>query len=94
MVRSVAQRVRNKFAVAVAEVDRLDARQMATFGVVCVANERSHCESVLNEVLDYVSDSRLDAELIDVEFDLLKPFELARHRGGAFPRRTTRGWLR
>jgi len=75
VVRSVAQRVRNKFGVAVAEVDRLDARQMATFGVVCVANERSHCESVLNEVLDYVSDSRLDAEVIDVEFDLLKPFD-------------------
>lgn len=75
VVRSVAQRVRNKFGVAVAEVDRLDARQMATFGVVCVANERGHCESVLNEVLDYVSDSRLDAELIDVELDLLKPFD-------------------
>jgi len=75
VVRSVAQRVRNKFGVAVAEGDRLDARQMATLGVVCVANERSHCESVLNEVLDYVSDSRLDAEVIDVEVDLLKPFD-------------------
>ena len=48
---------------------------MATLGVVCVANERSHCESVLNEVLDYVSDSRLDAEVMDVELDLLKPFD-------------------
>jgi uncharacterized protein YlxP (DUF503 family) len=48
---------------------------MATLGVVCVANERRHCESVLNEVIEYVADSRLDAELLDVELDLLQPFD-------------------
>ena len=75
VVRSVAQRLRNKFGVAVAEVDDLDAWQIATLGVTCVANSRSHCESVLDEVMRYVRDSRLDAELIADETDIFAPFD-------------------
>ncbi len=75
VVRSVAQRLRNKFAVAVAEVDDLDAWQIATLGVSCVANSGSHCEDVLDEVMRYVRDSRLDAEIIAEEIEVLAPFE-------------------
>ena len=71
MVRSVMQRIRNKFQLSVAEVDNNNAWQIATIGVACVANDAQHCERVLREVVAFVEASRLDAELIDVETEVL-----------------------
>ncbi len=65
------QRIRNKFGLAVAEVDDNDAWQIATIGVACVANEAQHCERVLKEVVAFVEASRLDAELIAIETEVL-----------------------
>lgn len=71
VVRSVAQRIRNKFQVAVAEVDDNDAWQIATIGVACIANTARHCDDVLAEIVAYVEGSRLDAEVIDMETEVM-----------------------
>ena len=73
VVKSVAQRLRNTFQVAVAEVDDNEAWQVATLGVTCVANTAAHCERVLGEVARFVETSRLDAEVTDIEKDVF-PF--------------------
>lgn len=70
-MRSVAQRIRNKFDVSVAEVADNDAWQRATLGVAVVANDSHHCDEVLREIVDYVQSSRLDAELLDVETEVI-----------------------
>jgi uncharacterized protein YlxP (DUF503 family) len=64
VVRSLSQRIRNKFQAAVAEVDDNEAWQLATIGVACVANSARHCDEVLNEIVAYVEASRPDAELV------------------------------
>jgi uncharacterized protein YlxP (DUF503 family) len=71
VVRSVAQRLRNTFHVAVAEVADNESWQIATLGVACVSNSASHCEQILREVVDYVESSRLDAEVMDIETDVI-----------------------
>jgi uncharacterized protein YlxP (DUF503 family) len=71
VVRSVCQRIRNKFQAAVAEVDDNDAWQLATIGVACVANTARHCEEVLNEIVAFVESTRLDAEVLDIETEVL-----------------------
>ena len=71
VVRSVMQRVRNKFEISIAEVANNDVWQLATLGAACVANDARHCEDVLREVIDYVRESRLDAEILDVETDVI-----------------------
>lgn len=71
MVRSVAQRVRNKFGAAVAEVADNDAWQIATIGVAVVSNEARHAARMLDEIVAYVEDSRLDGEMIDIETDVI-----------------------
>ena len=73
VVRSVSQRLRNKFSVAVAEVDDQEAWQIATLGVACVANTTRHCDDVLSEVQAFIEQSRLDAEVLEVERDVV-PF--------------------
>ncbi len=71
VVRSLAQRIRNKFQVSVAEVGDNDLWQIATIGVACVTNTHRHCEEMLDEIVAYVRESRLDAEVIHVESEII-----------------------
>ena len=72
-MRSVAQRIRNKFEVSVAEVGDNDAWQCAAIGVAAVSNDARHCAHILSEIIAYVQSSRLDAEVTDVESEVI-PF--------------------
>lgn len=65
-MRSVAQRIRNKFQASVAEVADNDTWQIATIGVAVVSNSGRHCEVMLREIVSFVESTRLDAEIIDV----------------------------
>src|SRR5439155_21899424 len=71
VVKSVIARVQRQFGVAVAEVDALDRWQIAVIGVACVSSSGQHARAVLDNVVAYVEGSRLDAELHDVEIELL-----------------------
>jgi uncharacterized protein YlxP (DUF503 family) len=71
VIRSVSQRLRNTFRVAVAEVADNEAWQIATLGVACVSNSAQHCDEILREVVAYVESSRLDAEVMDIETDVI-----------------------
>ncbi len=70
VVRSVMARLRNKFNVAVAEVGDNDRWQIATIGVSCVSNDGRHAEEMLNRVVSFIQDTRLDAELLDSEIEV------------------------
>jgi uncharacterized protein len=71
VVKSVAQRVRNRFNVAVAEVDTQDAWQVATLGIVCVSADPRHANEVLSKVIDFIEAERLDAEVGPVDVELI-----------------------
>ena len=71
VVRSVAQRVRNRYQAAVAEVEDNDTWQLATMGVAVVSNSHVHCQQMLDEIVSYVEESRLDAEVRDVEMEII-----------------------
>lgn len=51
VVSSVKERLRNRFAVAAAEVDEQDHRQLAVLGFAAVGNESRHVREVLEQVL-------------------------------------------
>lgn len=74
VVQRVRDRLRQRFGVAVAEVATQDDRRIATLGVVCVSSEASHGHAVLMRVVDYVEALRLDAELREVETEILRAF--------------------
>ena len=54
VVRSITSRVRQTFAVAVAEVGEQDTWQTAVVGVACVSNNARHADEVCQKVLTYV----------------------------------------
>ena len=71
-MRRVRGRLRARFNVAVAEVDTQDVWQVATLAVVCVSNERAHAHTILMNTLHFVEQLRLDAEISDVETEILQ----------------------
>jgi uncharacterized protein YlxP (DUF503 family) len=52
VVQSLKDRLRNKFNVAVAEIDHQDTWQRATLAAVTVASDHTHAEKVLRSVED------------------------------------------
>lgn len=50
VVKSLKDRLREKFNIAVAEIDHLDSWQNAVVAAVTVSNERVHAEQVLQAV--------------------------------------------
>ena len=71
IARSLSDRIRNRFNVAVAEVEDVDRRQRLTLGISCVSNERAHADSVLSGVLDFVEQSRFDIELVGIQSEII-----------------------
>lgn len=50
VVKSLKERLKQKFNVAVAEIDGLDSWQHSVVAVVTVSNERVHAEQMLHAV--------------------------------------------
>lgn len=73
-VKSVCQRVSNKFNVSVSEVDDNDSWQMATLGVTCASNSARHADEVISNVLAYIESTRDDLEIIDTEQETISGF--------------------
>lgn len=71
VVRSVIERIKSRFDVAVAEVGSLDHWQLAEIGVACVSNESGHANEILSHVVHYVERDRFDAELTNYEIELI-----------------------
>jgi uncharacterized protein YlxP (DUF503 family) len=70
VLRSLKERLRAKFNVAVAELDFEDKWQRSVVGVVTLANEDRHVEESLQNVLEE-ADRQLGPVLIGHSMDLL-----------------------
>lgn len=68
-VKSLKERLSNRFHVSVAEVGFLDHRQQSELGVAVVANERAFVASSLDKMVDYVRQDAA-ASLVDYEIEI------------------------
>lgn len=72
LVKSVTSRVRNKYNVSIAEIDDNESWQIVSLGISCVSNSARHAAEVLTNVVKFIAGSRLDAELLDQEMEVLQ----------------------
>lgn len=70
VLRSLKDRLRAHFNVAVAELDHQDTWQRAQIGVVSLSNDSAHLEQSLREVLDE-SERILGRDLVSHDLELL-----------------------
>lgn len=73
LLRSVTQRVRSRFNVAVAEMAGQDSWQKAVLGISCVSTSGPHCHEMLEGVVGFIQRERLDAELLDYSIEIIHP---------------------
>lgn len=68
IVKSIIGRIKSRFNVSVAEVDRQDEWRAAVMGMACVSNSRQHADSQLDTLLEFLeSDGRFSVESIHKE---------------------------
>jgi hypothetical protein len=70
ILRSLKDRIRNKFNVSISEIDANDLWQRCVLGVACIANETK----IINQTLDRVKNTILNTptvELIDSRMEML-----------------------
>ncbi len=70
ILRSLKDRLANRFNVSVAEVDFLDRWQMARLAVVTVAGEQRRANEILTKVVNLAS-RECEALLVDTQMQFL-----------------------
>ena len=71
VVKSITARVGNKFNVSIAEVDDQNLWQLATLGICCVSNDKRYTNEVLSKVVNFITNSRFEVEILNCEIEIL-----------------------
>jgi uncharacterized protein YlxP (DUF503 family) len=72
VLKSLISRLHNRFNVSAAETDNQDSWQMVELGITCTSNDEKHADQVLASVIAFIRNERLDAEVLDVETELIR----------------------
>lgn len=56
VLKSLLEKMKSRFNVAVAEVDRQDQHKFSTVGISCVSNSTAHVHSMLQAVVRFVEE--------------------------------------
>lgn len=68
VVKSLKDRIRNRFNVAVAEVEYQELWQRSTLGLAAISTEGNHANEVLDQVIRFIEqDPRI--QLLDYELE-------------------------
>lgn len=70
VVKSIKERLRARYNVAVAEIDDLDVWQVGTLGLTTCGNDSTRIASILSKILDQLR-SHPEAELLDHQLEIL-----------------------
>jgi uncharacterized protein YlxP (DUF503 family) len=69
--RSLIGRLRQRFNLAVAEVDAIDVHQRLVIGLTCVSNDVRHANEMLGAAIRFAEEHQAGAELVDVEREII-----------------------
>jgi uncharacterized protein YlxP (DUF503 family) len=72
VIRSVVDRIRNRFNVAVAEVDKHDLWQVCSLGIACISNSEYNAREVLSGV-DRSIRAMGKAEVLESQITIFTP---------------------
>lgn len=71
VLKSIIQRLRNEFNVAVAEVEENDLWQSAVLGICCVSNEAAHADEMLARAVTAVERNQWGALVTDFSTEII-----------------------
>lgn len=71
IIKSLLDRVRSRFNVSICEIEDQDKWQLATLGVGCVSNDKRVANLLISRVVDFIANSKVGAELVGYEIEVL-----------------------
>ena len=71
VIQSIMARTRQKFNVAIAEVDEQDQWQIAILGVSCVSNSSQHIDQILGHLQRFIEETRPDIIVTNTEVEII-----------------------
>jgi uncharacterized protein YlxP (DUF503 family) len=69
VVKSIKDRIRNRFNVSVSELSHLSSKQSCLLGIAHLSTAKSFTNSVLSEVLNFIQSCR-QIELVDFQMTM------------------------
>lgn len=70
VVRSITQKLKNKFNISVNEIDNQDLHQSIVIGISGICAGSSQADSTVENIIKFI-ELNTDAELINVEKDII-----------------------
>lgn len=71
VLKSLMARIRHEYNVSIAEVGDNDLWQSAIVGVAAVANDPAYVQGLLERVVQWIDEHRLDVTVADYEIEML-----------------------
>ncbi len=63
VVKSIIERLKNRYNVSIAEVEKMDDKRHAVIGMACVSNTSKHVNKQLDNILNFMElDGRFSIE--------------------------------
>ena len=76
LLRSLTARVRQRFNVAIAQLDDGDRWQVAALAICSVSNDAGHAREVLDRVLHFIdAEIQGEAEIVDCQAEVIPALE-------------------
>ena len=72
IVKSVVERLRNRFNASVAEMEDLDSVGVATIAAAVISNSAQHADRQAQTIAAAIEDWRLDCEVIEISVELIE----------------------
>jgi uncharacterized protein YlxP (DUF503 family) len=70
VIRSLVDRIRNKFNVAAAETGRLDSWNYCGLGIVFISNEAGRLDSMMNSVANFI-ENQGSCEITSIQTEII-----------------------
>lgn len=71
VLKSIMQKLKNKFNISVAEVDMQDTHQTLVIGISGVCTSNAQVDSTMENILSFI-ECNTDAELINIEKEIIQ----------------------
>ncbi len=72
IIKSLTERLKNKFNMAVAETGRLDSWNNCELGLACLSNEAGHADSMMASAINFI-ENQGTVELTGIQTEII-PF--------------------
>ena len=71
VLKSIKTQVKNRFEVAIAEVEDQQLWQVATLGVCCINNDSRYANEVLSKAVNFIANGRFEVEMLDYRIEII-----------------------